>query len=155
MDVKEIKELIELINTSDLAYFEVSTNGTTIKMDKSLTRNSRGEAVSESSNKEIKTIIENKVNVDNEILSDMKVEENVDFIKSPMVGTFYSSPSPEKSAFVSVGDRVTKGRVLCIVEAMKLMNEIEAEVEGEVLEILVKDGDMVEYSQPIFKIRRG
>lgn len=73
-------------------------------------------------------------------------------IESPMVGTFYSSPSPDQPAFVKVGDTVSKGQTLCIVEAMKLMNEIEAEVGGTVLEILVKNGQPVQFGQVLFKI---
>ena len=75
-------------------------------------------------------------------------------IASPIVGTFYSSPSPTADPFVRVGDRVRKGQVLCIVEAMKLMNEIECEVEGTVVEILAENGKPVEYGDKLFKIRR-
>ena len=73
--------------------------------------------------------------------------------ESPMVGTFYSSPSPDSPAFVQVGDTVSKGQVLCIVEAMKLMNEIEAEVAGVVAEILVENGQPVQFGQDLFRIR--
>ncbi len=74
-------------------------------------------------------------------------------IKSPMVGTFYSKPSPDKEAFVKVGDKVKKGQVVCIIEAMKLMNEIEAELDGEVVEVCLNDGDAVEYGKPLFKLK--
>ena len=70
-----------------------------------------------------------------------------------MVGTFYASSSPEKEAFVKVGDKVHKGQVLCIIEAMKLMNEIESEYDGEIVEICVNNEDMVEYGTPLFKIK--
>lgn len=73
-------------------------------------------------------------------------------VKSPMVGTFYSKPSPDSDAYVSVGQHVKKGDVLCIVEAMKLMNEIESEFDGVVKEVLVSDGDAVEYGKPLFII---
>lgn len=76
-----------------------------------------------------------------------------DEILSPMVGTFYRAPSPDASPFVEVGDRVGRESVVCIVEAMKVMNEIKAEVEGEVLEILVQNGEPVEYGQPLFLVR--
>ncbi|HET9400435.1 MAG TPA: acetyl-CoA carboxylase biotin carboxyl carrier protein [Candidatus Acidoferrales bacterium] len=78
-------------------------------------------------------------------------EEHV--IKSPIVGTFYASPSPDAPAFVKPGDKVAKGQVVCIVEAMKLMNEIEADVAGEVVRMLVENGSPVEYGQPLFAIR--
>ena len=74
-------------------------------------------------------------------------------IKSPMVGTFYSKPSPDKETFVKVGDKVKKGQVVCIIEAMKLMNEIEAEFDGEVVEVCLNDGDAVEYGKPLFKLK--
>lgn len=74
-------------------------------------------------------------------------------IKSPLVGTFYTAPSEEAEPFVSVGDKVKKGQTLAIVEAMKLMNDIESDYEGTVIEIFVKNGDCVEYGQPLFAIR--
>jgi acetyl-CoA carboxylase biotin carboxyl carrier protein len=80
---------------------------------------------------------------------------NVAYVTSPFVGTFYRSPSPDAAAFVDVGTRVRKGQVLCIVEAMKLMNEIESEIEGVVVQILVENGQAVEYGEPLFKIKQG
>ena len=74
-------------------------------------------------------------------------------VKSPIVGTFYASPSPDAEAFVKVGDKVTKGQVLCIVEAMKLMNEVEADAAGEVVKVMVESGQPVEYGQPLFALK--
>ncbi|MHA6483794.1 acetyl-CoA carboxylase biotin carboxyl carrier protein [Paenibacillus sp. strain BS8-2] len=74
-------------------------------------------------------------------------------IVSPMVGTFYSAPSPDTPAFVKAGDRVTEKSVVCILEAMKLMNELEAEVKGEIVEVLVENGQLVEYGQPLFLVK--
>ena len=74
-------------------------------------------------------------------------------VKSPLVGTYYAASSPDSAPFVKVGDKVSKGQVLGIVEAMKLMNEIESEFDGEIAEICVKDGDVVEYGTPLFKIK--
>jgi len=74
-------------------------------------------------------------------------------IVSPMVGTFYHSPSPDKAAFVKVGDKVKKGQSVCIIEAMKLMNEIESEFDGEIVKILVENEQMVEYGQPLFVVK--
>lgn len=159
MNINEVKELIELINTSDLAYFEYKSGDSHIKMDKSLTR-----GIDASSNKEVKSeTITEKIHserkiseVIEEVIEDKKEEVNEilgTVITSPMVGTFYGSPSPDSDSFVKVGDSVKKGEVLCIIEAMKLMNEIESEVSGNIVEVLVKDGDMVEYGTPLFKIR--
>ncbi len=80
---------------------------------------------------------------------------NVSYITSPFVGTFYRSPSPDSAPFVDVGTRVRKGQVICIVEAMKLMNEIEAEIDGVVVQCLVENGSAVEYGEPLFKIKQG
>ena len=83
------------------------------------------------------------------------VDEDVAIVTSPIVGTFYRTPSPDSPPFVEVGSRVKKGQVLCIVEAMKLMNEIESEIEGEVLEVSVANGQPVEYGEALFKIRKA
>jgi acetyl-CoA carboxylase biotin carboxyl carrier protein len=80
-------------------------------------------------------------------------ESELHVVKSPIVGTFYGSPSPGASPFVSPGDHVEKGQVICIVEAMKLMNEIEADASGEVVRCLVTNGQAIEYGQPLFSIR--
>jgi len=84
---------------------------------------------------------------------DVRGGEDLHLINSPIVGTFYASPSPGAEAFVKVGSHVDKGQTLCIVEAMKLMNEIESEISGEILRIFVENGAPVEYGQPLFGIR--
>jgi acetyl-CoA carboxylase biotin carboxyl carrier protein len=81
-------------------------------------------------------------------------EENLHYVKSPIVGTYYESPSPGSPPFLKVGDQVKEGQVLCIVEAMKLMNEIEADASGELVKILVTNGQPVEYGMPLFAIRK-
>ncbi|RHB51870.1 acetyl-CoA carboxylase biotin carboxyl carrier protein [Exiguobacterium sp. AM39-5BH] len=78
---------------------------------------------------------------------------NLRIITSPMVGTFYSRPAPDKDAYVQVGDRVEAGQVVCILEAMKLFNDVETEISGEIVEILVADGDLVEYGQALFSVK--
>ncbi len=84
---------------------------------------------------------------------DAPKNDNFKEITSPFVGTFYGSPSPDADVYVKVGDRVSKGQVLCIVEAMKIMNEIESEISGEVVEICVENENYVEYGQALFKIK--
>ena len=81
------------------------------------------------------------------------VEDGVHIFKSPMVGTFYRKPSPDDPSFVSIGDKISSSSVLCIIEAMKVMNEIQSDKDGEIIEILVEDSVSVEYGQPLFKIR--
>jgi acetyl-CoA carboxylase biotin carboxyl carrier protein len=80
-------------------------------------------------------------------------EEGISLIKSPMVGTFYSSPSPDSAAFVDVGSKVKADTVVCIIEAMKVMNEIQSEIGGTITEMLVENGDAVEYGQPLYKVK--
>ena len=170
MDISEIKELIELINNSDLAYFEYKDKNSNIKMDKSLTREvnnlnkqdnnkkiNTGDRVLEKNILEKKLSDEVKEDKTNNLKENINEKEEISgsIVTSPMVGTFYGSPSPDSESFVKVGDPVKKGDVLCIIEAMKLMNEIESEFSGTVADILVKDGDMVEYGTPLFKIKEG
>ena len=165
MDFNGIKELIESVNSSDIAYFEYKTNDGHIKMDKSLTRSlteaPSKEIVKNEAKEEVVTTkaesFSNNQNVISQPVSQEKTkvseDEDLYIVKSPMVGTFYTSPSPDKAPFVSVGDTVKTSSILCIIEAMKLMNEIESEVSGTIKEILVKNGEMVEYGQPLFKIK--
>lgn len=96
--------------------------------------------------------VNTQTNVDSS-KKDVDKEESFNIVKSPMVGTFYSSPSPNEEPFVKVGDKVKKGDILCVVEAMKLMNEIESEFDGEIVEICVNNEDMVEYGKTLFKIK--
>ena len=82
-------------------------------------------------------------------------DPNVETIKSPMVGTFYQAPSPESPNFVEVGSKVNADSVVCIIEAMKVMNEIQAEIKGTITEILVENGEAIEYGQPLFKYKKA
>ena len=86
-------------------------------------------------------------------LDALKYSKNNKIIKSPLVGTFYLSPSPETEPYINAGDKITKGMVLCIIEAMKTMNEIESETDGEIAEILAKNGSPVEFGQPLFRLK--
>jgi acetyl-CoA carboxylase biotin carboxyl carrier protein len=86
---------------------------------------------------------------------DADPDAGLHFVKSPIVGTYYGSPSPGAAAFVSPGDHVEKGQVICIIEAMKLMNEIEADVSGEVVKCFVSNGQPIEFGQPLFSVRLG
>lgn len=150
MDYEQIKKLIDDMGTANIDELEIEfPEGMKISMKK----NSNKEVISTTVQPQtsIPTI---QVNTENNVIKEEKTcEENYKIIKSPMVGTFYSKPSPDKDAFVKVGDTIKKGQVVCIVEAMKLMNEIESEFDGEIVEICVNDGDIVEYGMPLFKIK--
>ncbi|MEG0856043.1 MAG: acetyl-CoA carboxylase biotin carboxyl carrier protein [Terrisporobacter sp.] len=172
MNFSEIKELIELINKSDLSYLEIQNEKDYIKMDKSISRNytnnndsldkqsinklSLGDENNRAQFEELPSSIKGEVNNSNkdEITLSEENEDDFDYIKSPIVGTFYKSVSPESDPFVNIGEKITKGQVVCIIEAMKLMNEITAEYDCEIIDVLSGDGKMVEYGSSLFKIRR-
>ena len=163
MDFNNIKELITLISNSNLNEFELEKDSLKIKMSKGasgevrIISNERINAAQQEPKEIAMETVTSNMQVKEEMVEiDKSLEDdtNFEYINSPIVGTFYNSPSPDDPAFVNVGDIVSKGQPLCIIEAMKLMNEITAEVSGEIVEILVKNEDMVQYDQPIMKIRR-
>lgn len=157
MDYKSIQELIKTVSDSKLTLVELETEGIKIKLEK------KQELVSTEGVPEVvKTIaVEQQVPAVRELTRIVEEEKEIKpkeikkegtIVTSPIVGTFYDSPGPNAEVFVSVGSKVKKGQVLCIIEAMKLMNEIESEVDGEVAEVLVSKEQMVEYGQPLFRI---
>ena len=151
----EIKELMEYIEASSFVEFELEREGFKIKLVKrsALTNGAAG-----SGSPAAQAIAAAAVTqaVEAPVPRPASVESpDVHLVKSPIVGTFYRAGSPTARSFVEVGDRVRKGQVLCIIEAMKLMNEIESDCDGEILEVLVANGQPVEYGEPLFKIRKG
>ena len=159
LKVQEIRELIKLVDNSSLVEFVYELDGSKIKLKKSdgqsvVTQVTSAPVqaqpkVEEVVAKEVKTAVaEAPAKVET-----AEVAENLHQITSPMVGTFYASPSPEDDSYVKVGAKVGEETVVCIVEAMKLFNEIAAEVTGEIVEVLVKDGQLVEYGQPLFLVK--
>ena len=143
MEYEKIKQLIDDMGNSKLTDIDITfPDGTKVSMKK--------EAKQETIivNQEVK-----EINTNNQpIHIETKKELEGNIIKSPMVGTFYIKPSPSANPYVEVGKDIQKGDTVCIIEAMKLMNEIESEFSGKVLEVLVKDGDTVEYGTPLFRI---
>jgi acetyl-CoA carboxylase biotin carboxyl carrier protein len=152
MNQKEIKELIEYLVEKDIAEFELERGDVKIRVK-------RGHAVVASPAAVVSyappqvTATAQPTAPAAPAASPAGSEEGIEVIKSPIVGTFYESSSPGAPAFVKEGDKVALGQVLCIVEAMKLMNEIESEAAGEIVKVLVSNGQPVEYGQPLFKIR--
>ena len=160
--VQEIREIIKLVDASSIDEFVYEADGAKVKLKK---KGGVTEVVAPK--KEVAQAIAQvevapaapvaaapapKV----EAPAPVVVAENtaeLHKITSPMVGTFYQAPNPDSPAFVKVGDKVGDETIVCIVEAMKLFNEIEAEVKGEIVEILVKDGQLVEYGQPLFLVK--
>ncbi|MBC2329482.1 acetyl-CoA carboxylase biotin carboxyl carrier protein [Listeria swaminathanii] len=154
LSIDEIKQLIELIDESTLDEFELETKDSKILLKKNKTVVTQ--AVQE-------TAVVAPVQAAPvapvqaaapQVEASAAEDANLELITSPMVGTFYASASPEDANFVSVGSKVSAQSVVCIVEAMKLFNEITADIDGEIAEILVSSGELVEFGQPLFKVRK-
>jgi acetyl-CoA carboxylase biotin carboxyl carrier protein len=166
MDWKQLKELIELVSEKGFSEFEVERQGFRLKITQGL--GDRVIAIPQIVHPAATSAHEahpgsipapplvspaaQSVGPVRTAAPDVAAE-SVHIIKSPIVGTFYRSPSPESEAFVKVGDRVENDTVVCIIEAMKLMNEIQAETVGNIAEIYVENGQPVEYNQPLFGVR--
>ena len=143
MDYDKIKELIEWMGKSELTSLDIEfPDGVKINMKKDSVKAPHPP-------KPERRIEEHIVPSAPE---EKEAEEEGNIVKAPMVGTFYLKPSPTSEPYVTVGQNVKKGDTLCIIEAMKLMNEIESEFTGKIVEILVKDGEAVEYGKPLFRI---
>ncbi|RFU65656.1 acetyl-CoA carboxylase biotin carboxyl carrier protein [Peribacillus glennii] len=164
LKVQEIRELIKLVDQSSINEFVYEQEGTKIKLKKT----GQEQPVSVGHQPAAEPVQSEPVKPDKPAQAPEKIaaveaspaapkeeahQEHLQKIVSPMVGTFYQSSSPDTDAYVKTGSKVTKDSIVCIVEAMKLFNEIEAEVEGEIVEILVKDGQLVEYGQPLFLVK--
>ena len=148
MNYKEIKELIELMRETDVCELEIERAGTKIRLRREC-RDSEPTVIREV--QAPPAFQENAVDAAPPVVgADEAGEAGV--VRSPLVGTFYSAAGPDSKPLVEVGERVEKGQVLCIVEAMKLMNEIEAEYAGVVREIFAQNSHPVEYGQPLFRI---
>lgn len=146
----EIKELIKILENSQLSVLELKDAKCSIRLEKPQAVAVAPQVVTASVPvAEAKPVAVSQSVSETPVVS---VVDNSKTINSPMVGVFYSAPSPDSAPFVTVGKRVNKGEVVCIVEAMKIMNEITAEESGTITEILVNNGDVVEYGQPMFKI---
>lgn len=146
MNIKEIKEMINLMNEFNLMELEVEKEGMRIK----LKRAGPGEAANAPLiiEKEVSREIPAPVPSQQTQPSSVKTVE----IKTPMVGTFYRTPSPEAAPYVDIGQVIEPGQIICIIEAMKLMNEIKSEIKGKITEILVENAEPVEFGQPLFLV---
>ncbi|MEH7073981.1 acetyl-CoA carboxylase biotin carboxyl carrier protein [Neobacillus drentensis] len=169
LKVQEIRELIKLVDQSSIDEFVYEYEGSKIKMKKNASATYVSQvntaprevdfvstpvqpvaAVAQATpSVAVQEVSQEVQNQD----TDKSASTNLHKIVSPMVGTFYASPTPDTDAYVRVGSNVSKDSIVCIVEAMKLFNEIEAEIDGEIVEILVKNGQLVEYGQPLFLVK--
>lgn len=151
MNTRFIKKLMTLVEESNIDEVEIQRFWTRIR----ITKDKKGKAVSSKvsvndlSSKGKKKTEETEAKVESK-----KEETDLQAIKSPIVGTFYRAPSPDAPPYVETGDQIKKGDVVCIIEAMKIMNEIESDVKGEIVEILVSNEDPVEYNQDLFVVRK-
>ena len=159
MNSEELKELIDFISKSGSSHFEMEKDGFKIKLVRGVVDGGTAPVagapappvpagaqviVSEGNGKPVSVLALTAADAEAEPLHE---------IESPIVGTFYRAPNPDADAFVEKGSRVSAGQTLCLVEAMKLMNEIEADIDGEIVEILVASGQPVEYGETLFRIR--
>jgi acetyl-CoA carboxylase biotin carboxyl carrier protein len=157
MEYDKIKQLMEDMGNSKLTSIDIDfADGTKIKMTKENKQTIENNCVIEENNNKQEKIEKSQGIVEENFRQKTdypeKTKENNNIVKSPMVGTFYLKPSPTSNAYVEVGKEVKKGDTLCIIEAMKLMNEIESDYNGKIEKILVEDGQPVEYGTPLFEI---
>jgi acetyl-CoA carboxylase biotin carboxyl carrier protein len=163
LDLKQIKQIIELMKRSELTEFAVEEEGFKLKIRRGMNgvpivSTGRGSAApfgNGDTNPPMQPAAA-QASPGSSIAPPPAAEEaGITYIKSPMVGTFYRAASPESKPFADVGTKVVENSVVCIIEAMKIMNEIQAEVKGTIVEILVENGSPVEYGQKLFKVKQG
>ena len=162
LKVQEIRELIKLVDQSSIDEFVYENEGSKIQMKKNAAAVvTTVQPVLQAAPVQTApapvavpaAVAETKQEAPKVEATNQADTSNLHKITSPMVGTFYASPTPDADVYVKAGDKVSKDSIVCIVEAMKLFNEIEAEVNGEIVEVLVKNGQLVEYGQPLFLVK--
>lgn len=154
MDLDLIKKLVKIVDSSGVTDLEIEESGMKIKIAKKI-RSSQVITQAQIPIAPAQPVIQPAAGVEETTKQKAEVETtaaNLHEIRSPIVGTFYRAPAPDADSYVQVGSVVSPGSVLCIVEAMKLMNEIESDINGKVVKILVENGKPVEYNQPLFLI---
>lgn len=151
MDIRKVKKLIEMLENSSLNEIVIKEGEESVKLVKSAGFNQAPQMVSAPPQVIDKPVTEQKLSEEtNEEIKPKTIDGKS--INSPMVGTFYSSPNPGADSFVKVGDKVSEGDVLCIIEAMKMMNEVKSDYNGVIKEVLISDAEPVEYGEALFII---
>jgi acetyl-CoA carboxylase biotin carboxyl carrier protein len=145
MELEDLKEIIELLKETDITELQVEKDGTKVKIK----REKYLQSIEIPAHRP--SVVSAQETMMREVVAE-DPEQRLITITSPIVGTFYRSPSPEAASFIEIGQKVKKGQVLCLIEAMKLMNEIECEVDGSVVKALVDNGQTVEYGEPLFLV---
>lgn len=151
MYIKEIKDMINLMNENGLTELEVEKDGVRIRLKKG-SGGAYEKAVEFIANAPAQQSSQDRAQNAGQAAPEKPERKNTVEIKAPMVGTFYKSPSPEAPAYVNVGDTIAPGQVICIIEAMKLMNEIKSEVKGKIIDIQADNAEPVEFGQVLFVI---
>ena len=158
MNFKQIQQLIKFVSKTDVAEVNIENNNfkINIKGSKSKVNEASAPIVQQSVPIPIQTpqpvVVPTPISQPDKIEDSVSSNDSYKTIKSPIIGTFYRKPSPDKDAFVNVGDTVNEGDTLCVIEAMKLFNEIESDFSGKIVKILVEDASPVEFDQPLFLI---
>ena len=152
MDIKQIQELVKLINKSNIGELSIEENDfkITIKQKKEAVQNVTLPQPTNTPLAPMPSVT--KLDFPKTTETEIPKEDNLVTIKSPMIGTFYRQAGPGKPIFVNVGDDIVPGTVVCIIEAMKLFNEIESEITGKIVKVLVEDASPVEFDQPLFLV---
>ncbi|MBU2541178.1 MAG: acetyl-CoA carboxylase biotin carboxyl carrier protein [Candidatus Omnitrophica bacterium] len=151
MNIREIKEMLSLMNENNLAEFEFEKDGMRIRLKKG-TGSQYEVSTTQPDGEQTKEILDAQKQQAKSSSEASKEVKGLIEIKVPMVGTFYRAPSPETPPYIEVGQVISKGQIICIVEAMKLMNEIKSEHKGKIVEILVNNAEPVEYGQVIMRL---
>ena len=157
MNFKQIQQLIKFVSKTDVAEVNIENNNfkINIKGSKSQTKEVSQQVVQQPIQPQIQTPVPQPIHLEtpkSEVQQGDSSNDNYLTVKSPIIGTFYRKPSPDKDAFVNVGDTINEGDTLCVIEAMKLFNEIESDFSGKIVKILVEDASPVEFDQPLFLI---
>lgn len=162
MDLKLVKNLLDLISDSDVNEVSIEEGDFKIKVKKqseapaaNLQYQMPSQPQAAPQSPPAQPARQTSAQQDESEVNENKAQPDGDVVKSPIVGTFYESPSPDSDPFVKVGDKVSTGDTLCIIEAMKIMNEIDAEFSGTVEKVIVNDGQPVEFDQPLFIIKKS
>lgn len=138
MEISKIRELASLMNEMGLGRLKLEEDDCKVELEKSAA---------------LQTCIQSSQSDTAGVMDEPSMGDGVFTVRSPMVGVFYAAPSPDEKVYAVVGDTVKKGDILCIIEAMKLMNDITADRDGEIIEVCVGNGQVVEYDQPLFRMR--
>ncbi len=153
MDIRKVKKLIEMLEESDLAEIEISEGEESVRVSKNSKVVHSTPITEQVISSSTPSTSEKAIEMSGSPITEEKIEEGHE-IKSPMVGTFYESPSPGAKPFVGLGDNVKAGETLCIIEAMKMLNQIEADVSGKIKKILVENSQPVEFGQVLYIIEK-